>query len=255
MTVKDIVSVMEQEIAPLTLACGWDSPGLKAGSLQTPVSKVLVCLDLTCAAVGEAVKKGCGMIVTHHPAIFHPVSELTEDRHPALCSAVRSQIAVYSGHTNLDFAPGGVNDALCGAIGLSNVKQDASGEHRYGTVSGLVPLNEFLSAVKEKLGIPYVSAVLPQQEEGEPFIETVGVSCGAFDGETDWIYEHGIDLLLTGEIKHADLVALSEEQFITIGAGHYYTEIFGMRKLAEALEARGIPAVLAQSCVPPAIFL
>ena len=255
MRVKDIMHVIESEIAPLNLACDWDSPGLETGSRETEISKILVCLDVTSPVVEEAVKKGCNMIVSHHPSIFHRISEVTVDAHNALCSAIKNDIALYAAHTNLDFAQGGVNDALASVIGLSAVKKDTSGQHRYGSVSGFVPLEEFITAIKNRLEIPYVSVIIPFQSDPEPFIEIAGVSCGAYDGETDWIYEHKIDVLVTGEIKHSDAVALSEEKFITIGAGHYFTEFCGVRKMAEKLNELKLPAILSEASRPPLRFI
>ena len=43
MKVKEIIELIEREIAPITLAADWDAPGLKTGSRETEVSKILVC--------------------------------------------------------------------------------------------------------------------------------------------------------------------------------------------------------------------
>ena len=253
-TVRQIIDIIESKIAPPELACSWDSPGLKTGSLKAEVSKVLVCLDLTSAAVEEAGAKSCEMIVTHHPAIFHAVTELTEDNHSALCAAVRNGIAVYSAHTNFDFADDGMNDALAAKIGLTRVQKDTSGTHRFGSLPQPETLEQFAARVKQILGIPYLSVIDPQCVKKAVPIERVGVSCGAFDGETEWIYEEGLDVLLTGEIKHSDAVALSEASFRTVGAGHYFTEHCGVAHLAERFNALQIPAVLAASSASPFIF-
>lgn len=194
MKVKDVIALIEKDIAPLALAEKWDSPGLKTGSGDTEISKILVCLDVTNAVVAEA-------------------------------------------------------------IGLSAVKKDASGQHCYGKLSGLVPLEEFAAALKSKLSTPFLNVIIPKACEQDLLIETVGICCGAFDEETDWIYAHKIDLLLTGEIKHSDAVALSEERFITVGAGHFFTEICGVKKLARRLAEASLPAELAEaSCQPFTIF-
>ncbi|MBS5571172.1 MAG: Nif3-like dinuclear metal center hexameric protein [Clostridiales bacterium] len=255
MKVKDIIELIEREIAPIALAADWDVPGLKTGSRETEVSKILVCLDVTSAVIAEAVKKGCNMIVSHHPLIFHPLSAVTEDTEPALCAAIREGIAVYAAHTNLDFAEGGINDVLAQCAGLLSVKKDDTGRHRYGKLSGLVPLEEFAADLKERLGVSSLQAIIPKACEQDFLVERVGVSCGAFDRETDWIYAHKIDLLLTGEIKHAEAVALTEERFITLGAGHYFTEICGVRAFAQRLAAMALPAEQSEASRSPFVFL
>ena len=54
--VKDIVKIMEEEIAPPSIAEDWDFPGLKTGSLNNIVTKVMTCLDVTVSVVEEAVE-------------------------------------------------------------------------------------------------------------------------------------------------------------------------------------------------------
>ena len=65
-TVQQIYEEM-QRIAPLALAESWDNPGLLV-DCGGEVSRVLVTLDITPEVVEEAARKGCGLIVSHHPA-------------------------------------------------------------------------------------------------------------------------------------------------------------------------------------------
>ena len=70
-TVQQIYEEM-QRIAPLALAESWDNPGLLV-DCGGEVSRVLVTLDITPEVVEEAARKGCGLIVSHHPVIFSPL--------------------------------------------------------------------------------------------------------------------------------------------------------------------------------------
>ena len=63
MKVKDVIAVIEEQLAPIALAADWDSPGLKTGSKNLEISKILVCLDVTNAVIAEAVRKGCNLII------------------------------------------------------------------------------------------------------------------------------------------------------------------------------------------------
>lgn len=256
MKVKEIIELIEREIAPIALAADWDAPGLKTGSRETEVSKILVCLDVTSAVIAEAIKKG----------LQHDRIAPSFDFSPAFCSHGRhgtgalrcgpgGNCRVCGCIPNLDFAEGGINDALAQCAGLLSIKKDDTGRHRYGKLSGLVPLEEFAADLKERLGVSYLQAIIPKACEQDFLVERVGVSCGAFDRETDWIYAHKIDLLLTGEIKHAEAVALAEETFITLGAGHYFTEICGVRAFAQRLAAMALPAEQSEASCSPFVFL
>ncbi|MEG1049910.1 MAG: Nif3-like dinuclear metal center hexameric protein, partial [Oscillospiraceae bacterium] len=57
----------------------WDNSGLLVDSGTQPTNRVLVCLDVTKAAVEMAVYQKCGIILSHHPVIFSPVTQLERD--------------------------------------------------------------------------------------------------------------------------------------------------------------------------------
>ena len=88
------------------------------------VKTILVALDVTQEVVDEAVTRKADLIVSHHPLLFRPPSSLSDsDRvgNLALFLAERG-IALYSAHTNLDSARGGVNFALAQALGLEKTR-------------------------------------------------------------------------------------------------------------------------------------
>jgi len=117
--VGKIVEFMEK-IAPPEFAEDWDRVGLQCGSPESLVDTVLVALEVNREVVEEARERGAGLIICHHPLIFEPLAHLREDGPPGdlLCSVVRSGLAVYAAHTNLDAAPRGVNEALAETLGL-----------------------------------------------------------------------------------------------------------------------------------------
>jgi len=107
-------------IAPETLAEEWDHVGLQCGDPEAEVSKLLLCLDLTDAVLAEARALDAECILSHHPLLFRPVFSLREDRYPArlLAGLIRSGIAAYAMHTNLDSTRPGTSDALAEALGI-----------------------------------------------------------------------------------------------------------------------------------------
>jgi len=237
MKVKEIIEIMNT-IAPPDLALSFDHVGLMTGSAKNDVSKILVCLDLDGRVLAEAEKLGCDIVITHHPLIFHPAEDLTEDnvRGRLLCRIVRMGLNVFSAHTNLDFTAGGVNDALAEKIGLINVTATPDGFHRYGVLPESVSFKTFAALADESLSAEGVKCVVPDAFDIEKKISKVGVSCGSYDGEVEWIYENGIDVLVTGEVKHSAAVDLSMENFATISAGHYPTEVCGAEALCKRLQ-------------------
>jgi dinuclear metal center YbgI/SA1388 family protein len=123
MKVKDICNFLEQ-IAPLSLQESYDNSGLLVGNKEQEIEAVLISLDCTEAVVEEAVVKGCGLIVVHHPIIFGGLKKLTGENYAerTVIKAIQSNIAIYSIHTNLDNWHLGVNFKIAQKIGLSNTK-------------------------------------------------------------------------------------------------------------------------------------
>lgn len=126
--VKDIAAVME-DWAPSWTAESWDRVGLLAGDPGAPVERALVALELGDAALQAAEAAGAAMLLTHHPPLFKPLTELRMDRAGTvrLVRAAAGGLALFAAHTNLDCAPHGVNDALAARLGLVDLSVLAPG--------------------------------------------------------------------------------------------------------------------------------
>lgn len=107
-----------QALAPEHLAEPWDKVGLHVGDAGQSIRRGLLCIDLTDAVLIEAARQQCDLIVAYHPPIFEPIATLTEAtwKGRVLRQAIRRSIAIYSPHTALDAAEGGVNDWLLDGI-------------------------------------------------------------------------------------------------------------------------------------------
>ncbi len=119
MNVRDICEALD-ELAPSALAYEWDRCGLAIGDPEWDVNRILVALTVTPEAAAAARKQRVQMIVSHHPPIWEPLTALRFDEpHARMClDLAQARIACYAAHTNLDVAPGGVNDVLADALSL-----------------------------------------------------------------------------------------------------------------------------------------
>ena len=175
-TVGDILDYLET-LAPRSMKMDWDNVGLLCGGKSHPVTKVVVALDPFEGVCREAKEWGAELIVTHHPLIFNPLKAVTDETAlgrsiQLLCAA---GISAVNAHTNLDCAPGGVNDCLAAALGLRDVRViDPMGTDELGREWGLLrmgtvecqPLSEFLPRVKNALhcqGLRYADGGKPVQ--------------------------------------------------------------------------------------------
>lgn len=121
-TIQSIASALEAW-APPGSAQSYDNVGLQVGDARRAVDRGLLALDCTPQVIDEAISIGASLIITHHPLIFTPLSSVTADA-PSSHLALRlaeAGIALYSIHTNLDAAPGGVSFALAEHLGLTDI--------------------------------------------------------------------------------------------------------------------------------------
>lgn len=118
MTVRTLIQALET-IIPLRYAASWDNVGLLVGSGDWPADSILLTIDLTREVLEEAIGAKVNLIVAYHPPIFEPLKAVTDadEKQAVVLEAIRAGIAIYSPHTALDAAPGGVNDWLAGGVG------------------------------------------------------------------------------------------------------------------------------------------
>jgi dinuclear metal center YbgI/SA1388 family protein len=123
----DRVVMLLRELSPLAYAESWDNVGLllepladrRDPSAPPSVERALLTIDLTDGVVDEALSSGVDLIMSYHPPIFHPFKRLTSatPTERRLVALARAGLAIYSPHTALDAAEGGLNDWLAAGLG------------------------------------------------------------------------------------------------------------------------------------------
>ena len=230
MTVKDIFNFLNEKF-PTETACDFDNVGLLVGDPFAEVKKAVIALDCTPSAVNTAIKNGCQLIITHHPIIFDPLKRVLAGS--AVYEVIKDGISVISMHTNLDVGIGGVNDCLCSALSLENVKKVAAtdgyllnvGEHS----SPLCP-DGLAKYIKEKLGggVKYFGA--------NKEIKRVLLCSGSGGSYVVEVKKHNCDALITADVKHNQFLDAERLGVSIFDAGHFETEDVVTEPLKRLLE-------------------
>ncbi|MCG7336398.1 Nif3-like dinuclear metal center hexameric protein [Sporosarcina sp. ACRSM] len=130
----EIIALFEQW-SPKRFAMDGDPVGLHIGQLNRQVEKVLVTLDVNEEVIDEAIHHGANLVIAHHPPIFRPLKNIMTDTPQGrmIEKCIKHDITVYAAHTNLDVAPGGVNDLLASKLGLidTDIIEPTYVEHMY----------------------------------------------------------------------------------------------------------------------------
>jgi dinuclear metal center YbgI/SA1388 family protein len=121
MKIQEITSFLET-IAARALQESYDNAGLLTGNTAWDCTGIITCLDATEEVVLEAIEKKCNLIVAHHPIIFSGLRKITGKNYveKTIIRAIKSDIAIYAIHTNLDNVLHGVNAAIADKLGLIN---------------------------------------------------------------------------------------------------------------------------------------
>lgn len=251
--VIDVLNYLES-IAPSSMAEEWDNVGLLCGRKEKQVRRVLVALDPFRNVIDEAIAQQADLIVTHHPLIFgEKIMAVNEETETGRCllTLVENGIAAINAHTNLDMAPGGVNDTLAGVLGLREIRNvepvgysEELGEYgllRMGTVAEQ-SLETFLAQVKKNLkcdGLRYVN--------GGKTVRNVAVGGGSCASEMHQALRAGCDTFVTADVKYNQFRSAYEAGLNLIDAGHFHTENPVVAVLAEKLQAK-FPEVEVKIC-------
>ena len=243
--VKDIAEAIER-LAPVGLAEKWDNVGLMTGDPEQEVNVIFICLDVTSENIRHAIELNADLIISHHPLIFSPLKNIVEGdvMGSILRTLIKNNISVYSAHTNLDNADGGMNDVLANKLGLEDVRRFTEEEcrdsfgtpidniGRIGYLESPIELEDFKAFVKSILGCRTIRSL------GNPtdMISSVALCTGSGGEGIYSAYHAGADVYVTSDIKHHEAQLAFELGINLIDAGHFETENTICEFLKEYLE-------------------
>ena len=226
MTIRDIIAPIEA-FAPLSLQESYDNAGLVVGRLDDELQGgVLLAVDVTEKVVEEAIEKGCGLIITHHPIIFHPLKRLNSASVVERCveMAIRNNIALYACHTNLDSAKGGMSWRVGEMLGLQDMEilQPTSENAGFGVVGTLpesMDETAFLGKVKQTFSVKALrhSALLGRE------VKRVAICTGAGASLMREARASQCDVYLTADLKYNDFYT-PDSHFVVVDMGHFESE-------------------------------
>ena len=226
--VKDIASVIE-DFAPKSLQESYDNAGLQVGDPEATVSAVLLCLDVNEDVLKEAKDRECNLIVSHHPLIFKGLKQLTgvDLTQKLVIDAIKSNIAVYSAHTNLDSVWDGVSHEIARKLSVKDLEvlepQPDNSKVGLGVVGNIKPLPkiEFLRKIKETFK---VTALKYSAQSPSVVVRRVAVCGGAGASLISSAIRAQADILVTGDVKYHDFTSFGSE-IIIADIGHYESEL------------------------------
>lgn len=218
-----------EALADLSLQEDYDNSGLQVGFEDKEVNGALLSLDITEAVIDEAYERGCDLLISHHPLIFKAlrcVSDKTYQQR-CVCAALQKGITLYSAHTNLDNAVGGVNYKMAQRLGLS-ISEDSV--PLIGRLPSPMPAEAFLDFVKDRFEVKCLRHSAITRE----LISSVALCGGAGAFLREQAAKAKADCFLTGEFHYHDY--FEAEGMLLVELGHYQSEQFTVDLLCDYLK-------------------
>lgn len=257
MMMEQVVAAL-QKIAPLDLAEEWDNVGLLVGWFESSVSRVMTTLDVTLDSLQEAIDRKADLIVTHHPLPFVATKKITNADLAGrlICKALQNGISIYSPHTAWDNAEDGINDQLASLIGMNQSaplipklgeQHSGRGSARIGTLDHSASLSELVTRLGKK-----IDAINPLANcDMGHSVRRIAICCGSGGSMIKKAISRGADLLLTGEATYHQCLEASQADVAILRIGHFNSEYFAMKTLAERLANQvNLGEVWTSTCKP-----
>ncbi len=242
MKIREIIGALE-EFAPLALQDGYDNAGLQIGLAEdADASGALLCLDVTEEVIDEAIRNGCNMVVSHHPLLFRPLKSIAGRDYIERCviKAIKNDITIYSAHTNLDSAMGGVNYKIAEKLELQNLQWLSekagfdAGEGVVGELKETMTMDEFLTFVKKTFGVECVRFNNCNVEK----VKRVALCGGAGAFLIPNAEARNVDAYLTGEIGYHRF--FGHDDVLLLELGHFESEQYTL-EILESIISRVAP--------------
>ena len=234
MKIRDLINLIEKNF-PINSAMSFDNSGANIVDYNADLNGIVVCLDVTIATIEFAKQNGANLIISHHPLIFNEIRNINDDPISKRIKLLNKyEISAYSAHTNFD-------SNLKRGMGISLINKlfDKSliNSHKiletytidgtdYGigditTFNKKLNFDEILTIIKSKLELSDDKISYYKVNDN---ISKIILIPGSGSSEIDLVIAEKPDLLITSDLKHNQILDLTEEGISYINASHYGLE-------------------------------
>lgn len=230
MKLDKIINIMEN-LAPSKLKCDSDNVGLMVGDRNSNVKKVLIALDCTLDVIEEAKDIGANLIITHHPLLYIKPSTITTDTllGRKVIDLIKSDISLYSSHTNLDTVKGGMNDSIVEILGFeyNSVLEESEYKEFNGVGIGRVvelqneiPMEALVDNIKLALNIRNLRHV----KGGNSKVKKIAIVNGSGEDFLELAKVEGVECIITGDTTYHYVSDYKEMGMDILDIGHFGSE-------------------------------
>lgn len=239
MRIDDFLKLTE-DLLPADTAMEGDRLGLQVQSGRTEIRSLMLTLEVNDELIDEAIAENCDCIVTFHPLIFMPMTEIRDDdRVGRLCSRlISNSIALISAHTNFDAYIEGTSKILADRLGLkvtgfleADKKYENKGMGVTAEPEKPLTQSELLAKIYNVCNSPLRYSPLSEDKK----IDKIAIVGGSGTSFTESVIECGAQAFITADVTYHKFHA-ADGTIMLIDPGHYETEQFVPAGMAQLLE-------------------
>ncbi len=224
MKLHEIINKLE-ELYPTSLALSWDNVGLIIKS-NDEINKVMITLDVTTDVIKQAITNKVDFIITHHPILFNETKTIIDTTVDGnfIKLLLQNNISLYAMHTNFDIHENGMSKAFASKLGIKDYTRD------YEDTAFCFNFGDSFDQLLQELG-PIVPKGI-NIKKGRHYnvdnhlINKVGKVCVVPGSGGSAVYSLDCDVLVTGDIKHHDIIYANEKNMAVIDISHYAESLF-----------------------------
>lgn len=210
-----------------------------SGNEQREINTVITAVDASLEMIQRAIERQADCLLVHHGILWGHEGHgggIVGHRRARIKALLTSGCALYAAHLPLDIHPTlGNNIAIAERLQLRDIKP--FGDYRGTAIgySGVLATPQSLEQIQQTLLVPESAQPLATLPFGPERCQRVGVVSGGGHFSLAEAIDTAADLLITGDIRYSSYYEAQESGISILCAGHYNTEIHGVRRVAEHL--------------------
>ncbi len=218
--------------------------GLQVANKSGEVKKAAFAVDASLESFKRAAEWGADILFVHHGLFWGKPLSVTGSHFERISFLIDNNLALYACHLPLDMDETlGNNISAARLLDLEDIAP--FGEYRGKKIGFKGRLKNPLTCeeIIEKAGFEK-DGILSLMKFGPELCSSVGIITGGATREVEQAVSEDLDLFLTGEVSHQMYHQCLEDGINVISAGHYATEIYGVKNVSEKVrEDLGIETV------------
>lgn len=216
----------------------WPDPslnGLQIEGSQT-ISRITASVDTSQNTLQATADADADLLLVHHGLFWGKPLAITGPHAQRVRIALSAGLNLYAAHIPLDAHPEVGNNAMIArALSLQNTTGFGVWQGKKIGLCGELPREQSLQDFADRIQ-KLTGEICLVHGGGRPTVQHIGVMSGEGASQIAEAAAAGLDTLLTGEPAHKHFHDAFEYGINVIYAGHYETEVFGVRALAAKIE-------------------